>query len=382
MSSMIHENTNISIYNQIDILLFSFLMLTFLLIYYCKNTPRKDLSTKLFIVVLVTSMTINLLAALAWVPNLIDEPWARAMNYWSNAIFIGFNFVPIIAWLVYIDYKLHGDEDGLKKRLKLYGIPVCLAVAMMVVNHFTGWVFTIEEGNAYTRQLGVYINGALVYILLFVLFIISRNYKKHISGQLLQVIFCFFTLPIIGGIVQLAFFGLTLTWPMCALATMMAFVLIERDALIKDPLTGLSTRAQLEHRIKHKLKRREPFSLMLMDLDDFKRINDLYGHDKGDETLIVVSSIMEKSVKRSDMVCRYGGDEFLILIESDEPDAGRLVQDRIEFELKYFNAKEIEPYSINMSFGVKFYDDFKYISNKSILADVDRRMYQDKGSKK
>ena len=367
-----------SIYSQIDIYFFSIMLLLFLLVYYAVNASRQQLSARLFIIVLVSLMLNNFLAGLAWVPNLIDAPWAISMNYWSNAVFLTCNFLPIIAWLMYLDYKIIGDRVALKRRFHYYMIPFYITVVMMIVNHFTGWVFTIEAGNAYTRQIGVYVIGALTYAMLLIMFIVSRKYKQFINGRVLNVIFWFFLIPILGGLLQLFFFGLTLTWPSFAFATLMAFILIEKETLTRDALTNLWTRGQLEQRIKQKLRRGEPFSLIMIDLDHFKQINDRFGHDEGDKALLAVASILEHSVKRHDMVCRYGGDEFIVLIESDEHSTGRVVRQRIEDDLEVLNEKQVLASRIGMSFGAMFVGAPKVATMKRVLSEVDALMYKHK----
>ncbi len=99
------------------------------------------------------------------------------------------------------------------------------------------------------------------------------------------------------------------------------------------------------------------------------------------DALMVVASILEDSVKRTDMVCRYGGDEFLILVESTRPHAARYIKDRIKARVSAFNKKGVKPYRIGMSFGLKFYDQ-RNLHLKQLLSEVDRLMYTEKEKSK
>jgi diguanylate cyclase len=86
----------------------------------------------------------------------------------------------------------------------------------------------------------------------------------------------------------------------------------------RDPLTGLYNRRYLTTTMERELQRcqreGQPLSLLLIDLDHFKRINDTYGHTAGDETLRALAQLLNEEARASDVVCRYGGEEFLLLL--------------------------------------------------------------------
>lgn len=96
-----------------------------------------------------------------------------------------------------------------------------------------------------------------------------------------------------------------------------ALKLVQEQA-IHDPLTGLYNRRQMEELLAHEFLRAQrsgaPFAVVMVDIDHFKRINDNYGHESGDEVLRQVAALLGNAVRRSDIVCRYGGEEFLILL--------------------------------------------------------------------
>ena len=91
-----------------------------------------------------------------------------------------------------------------------------------------------------------------------------------------------------------------------------------KEQALRDPMTGLFNRRYLDTIVPHELARctREklPLCLMMIDLDHFKNVNDTYGHQGGDEVLKVLSALLLASVRASDVACRYGGEEFLLLL--------------------------------------------------------------------
>ncbi|WP_046003856.1 GGDEF domain-containing protein [Pseudoalteromonas rubra] len=101
----------------------------------------------------------------------------------------------------------------------------------------------------------------------------------------------------------------------------------------KDSLTGLSNRSQFNEFLAKKLERSRRhhcnFSLMLLDLDNFKQVNDQYGHKMGDNVLIEFARILESSVRATDTVFRFGGDEFAILIDDPAFTTNKVIAERI-----------------------------------------------------
>ena len=96
----------------------------------------------------------------------------------------------------------------------------------------------------------------------------------------------------------------------------------ERDAL-NDPLTGLNNRRWMERTLSRIVQRcaraREPLALLMIDTDHFKRYNDDYGHLAGDQLLVTIARLITENVRSTDRACRYGGDEFVVVL----PQAGR-----------------------------------------------------------
>lgn len=361
---------------QADILLFAFAILAFLLVYSLFNAPQKSPSKKIFITILITLMINCALAAIASFPQGNTEPWAVSMNMWVRSLLLTTSFLPAAAWVAYIDFHIFNNFEATIKHLFFYLIPLYIGIILIVINFFTGFMFTIENG-IYTTHYGIYIFVAPIYIELFLLLYISRVIKKRIKTRIINIALLFMLFPIGANIISMVYPQLDLVWPAFSFSTFIVFVLLEKDAMLKDSLTKLNTRVSLESRVKHKLRRKEPFSLIMIDLDGFKQINDTYGHKVGDDALMVVASILEDSVKRTDMVCRYGGDEFLILVESPRANAARYIRDRIKSKVSAFNKKNVKPYVIAMSFGLKFYNKSN-MHLRQLMNEVDRLMYTDK----
>ncbi|MGE9289810.1 MAG: diguanylate cyclase [Puniceicoccales bacterium] len=122
--------------------------------------------------------------------------------------------------------------------------------------------------------------------------------------------------------------------------------------------------------------------LFFFDLDEFKQVNDTFGHDKGDDALRAFSDILKTTFSREDSVARVGGDEFVAFIGTPEGrDPDQVIQDFQE-TLKQFNAEEKLPFLIKSSFGYRSVTADENVSLDEALSDADSRLYEQKRSKK
>ncbi|NOR56402.1 MAG: diguanylate cyclase [Sulfurovum sp.] len=149
-----------------------------------------------------------------------------------------------------------------------------------------------------------------------------------------------------------------------------------------DALTGLSNRLLLDDRLDHAINHASRFgkciSVIFCDLDNFKPINDTYGHNVGDEVLKIVSNELKKVLRKEDTICRFGGDEFVILVEELES------FDYLEKILQKINDITNNPYTINgltidigMSIGASIFPD-DGITAKELITSADVAMYKAK----
>jgi len=162
-----------------------------------------------------------------------------------------------------------------------------------------------------------------------------------------------------------------------------------REQAVRDPLTGLFNRHYFNSIIASELSRSDryehPLSLMMVDVDGFRAVNNKLGHLQGDKVLQNVARMLEKNVRDADRVIRYGGDEFLIFMpETNGQGDAQLVADRLRQEigsvLEGACAGELG-LSLGLSIGIYSRQPNENKTLEEILEEVDQRMYADKRAK-
>lgn len=152
---------------------------------------------------------------------------------------------------------------------------------------------------------------------------------------------------------------------------------------VTDELTGLYNRRHmlrtLENQIARAERYREVFSVIALDVDYFKQINDAWGHLIGDKVLVEFAGVLSARVRQTDVVARTGGEEFLILLPNTGPlDAYNVAEAlRTATELEDFRNDDDEPFTVTMSGGVVTWED-GLSSIRELLSRCDQRLYQAK----
>ncbi len=148
-----------------------------------------------------------------------------------------------------------------------------------------------------------------------------------------------------------------------------------------DPLTEVYNRRSLEDMagrfISHARRLQSPLTFMLIDVDRFKEVNSRFGHLTGDLVLAEIATILKSSVRGSDAVVRYGGDEFLVILADTSASDACTVVDRIKDHLKDWNNQEhLESFDLTLSIGLCQWTDGMTLDEA--LDKSDRAMYAEK----
>ncbi|TDT72346.1 diguanylate cyclase (GGDEF)-like protein [Hypnocyclicus thermotrophus] len=158
-----------------------------------------------------------------------------------------------------------------------------------------------------------------------------------------------------------------------------------REQVEIDPLTRAYNRLSLdnvgEKVFNYSLKNKSSLLCVMLDLDNFKHINDAYGHDIGDQVLINVSKILKKNIKQKDFLYRYGGEEFLILLRDINYDEAFPFLTKLKDNLKKIKIKSLDK-KITASFGATSLLEDNPISLYEMIKYADTAMYKAKKTSK
>lgn len=159
---------------------------------------------------------------------------------------------------------------------------------------------------------------------------------------------------------------------------------IRKQAFI-DPLTGLYNRAlflkNLDKEVLRAKRNCTQFAVLFVDLDDFKPVNDTYGHAIGDQLLQQVAARLAKTVRKADIVSRFGGDEFCLLLENISEKGADIVADKLHDDFRQPFVVSTFHIRIQASIGLAVYPD-DATSGPDLLRLADQDMYQNKQEKK
>lgn len=137
-------------------------------------------------------------------------------------------------------------------------------------------------------------------------------------------------------------------------------ILMEKlhEKSLKDPMTGLYNRRFLDNYLESEIRNSEKFSVMMVDVDFFKQVNDTYGHDVGDDVIKGLAVVLQNNTKGSDIAVRYGGEEFLIItFNTSKEIASKIANDiRVEFSKKVFKSN-LGTFSKTLSIGISNYPE-------------------------
>jgi two-component system cell cycle response regulator len=154
----------------------------------------------------------------------------------------------------------------------------------------------------------------------------------------------------------------------------------------KDPLTDVFNRRYLFERLEvefaRSVRKGTPLSIVLLDIDHFKRINDDFGHQAGDATLISIGRLLKESLRGQDLVGRYGGEEFLVVLPETDQEGSRLVAERIRSAVGDHAFQGVGQRHVTASLGaaVRAPGDTSTRGVEALIAQADQALYEAKDS--
>ena len=354
------------------------LMMWFLLLCRRKNRESLHVGDKIYDGMAI----VNLLGALSeTIAFLVDGKQfigSRQINYVSNSIcFIGTVSIGLL-WCLYVELRIYRNYKRIFKKARLVMFPWIVEVIMVLCNLFgTGIMFKISEGNIYQRAAGALVGYiSLIIYFAYSIYLVHQSKKQGINLNFFPVIY--FVGPCFAGVlIQFLFYGITSSWVLVAVALIFVQMQSYAENLYMDELSGLYNRRYLNAVLtERKITIGKSLHGIMMDVNDFKYINDNFGHSMGDKAICTLGNILLRSIPDGGMAIRYAGDEFIVLLSGVDTGSVLATMDEINHNLSQFNESKIEPFTLSVSMG---YAEFGAGDDtEAFLMHMDEKMYEEK----
>ena len=153
-----------------------------------------------------------------------------------------------------------------------------------------------------------------------------------------------------------------------------------KEESIMDELTGQYNRRHILYELEKEIERarryKHTLAGIMIDVDDFKKYNDKYGHLFGDTILKEITAVFDHCIRTIDVLGRYGGDEFIILLPEANPDTAKVVAERIRKAVNehsfMFKKKTLK---VTVSIGIHYFEDLSNMDKKDFIEKIDQALY-------
>jgi len=368
-------------YFNAEINFFAILILLFLF----RNIRHQNVDflpdQKMFLYLVGSIAAVLFFDSIQWIVSGMPGNVFRWINILSGILYYTLQGIPCMVWCLYVRFKYTLNMD---ETMKIGVILLIIGVVNTVLSFVSGLhnaYFYIDGDNIYHRGqlywLFILIQfSAFFYALLYV-FLRRKEAEREIYVSLLEFAFP----PLLGGGIQAFCFGASLVWPCATFAILITYINIQNGQLYTDHLTGLRNRRLLDTYLDKYLRKTGQVSsigAIMMDINGFKSINDKFGHTVGDEALVRTADIIRKSVSKDCFIARYGGDEFVLISNSENLSVIAGIAKAIENAIEEFNRQNIAQYTIKLSFGFDIFECGVGLSRDDVLNSIDRMMYAQK----
>jgi diguanylate cyclase (GGDEF)-like protein len=371
MQILVHQQMNI----------ISFVILFLFLIYANSVIDRKSTIRKVYL----ASLNLNLvLIFLEVIFNFIIS------SEYVSAVFlriiggVSFALMPLISYLFLLfvcNYFSHRYK--IKWHMRYFHYFLLVINAIVAMTSLKTDLFVSARGSKSHIITTAYVMPFLLSLIFiaYSIFVIHRRKKTLLGFEFVYIL----SVSLLAGVVTVAQLAANKTgfmWCFSSFISILMFIIIQQKDLYRDSLTGARNRLALKKCLDSYTKRPGgKLSVILMDLDYFKNINDSYGHSEGDYALKMFVKILQKTFLNKGIVIRMGGDEFLTLVyDLAETEINDLMK-KVSKMVERFNNKGEKPYRLKYSYAFGAYNK-DAVSIDQFLHEIDIRMYNNKNGKK
>lgn len=366
---------------QVNIVLFILLLILFGHTYF--NMNRKNITNRLFMWIMGLTAFAIMLEILSVILNNPNLKQFMVMQKIVNVL--GFSVTPIIPFLGYIfskEWVNRYQKDKIKLN-KILLLPLLINGIMAFVSYSVNLLFYVTSENTYERGPLFFILPCVSYFYFgYNLYFIYKQ-RKRFSWWELRIFNLFYIAAGVFTGIQIVYSSYLTIWNGTAMMIVIIYIFILNDQVHRDRLTGLENYSSYERYIENiSFKRINKLFIINIDIDDFKSVNDKFGHNEGDEALKMFANLLIESFSlRRKKLIRVGGDEFLILLEVERQEIVDNYIQNLNKNIEEYNKTKEKPYELKFSYGVACCSNAKEDIH-DILKCADKLMYEQKKSRK
>ncbi len=334
---------------------------------------------------MILLMAILATNGIAWYENGREGNLARFILWTANFAYCVLMEFGAYLWALYV-YDVVSNGVGQRgKRVLPPAIPLLLFCAVLLVTPIKPLIFYIDENNCYVRGplygLHSLVAGAYYVAAAFMVIRAYRREKNREKRVQYRWMGNAIALPLLGGILQLFFYGIDVIWPFTTVSLMMVYIHVQQEQVTRDELTGLNNRRRLDQYMQEMEVQSggdHSCSVILIDVDRFKKINDTYGHIVGDQVLKMVAEQMKRVFGNlRAFIARYGGDEFVIITRDIEEPVREEALAQLREAVSSLRWGDADAWQITLSIGIA--SCCEGINEADGLMQLaDKRMYEEK----
>ena len=340
---------------------------------------RKKPSDRIFTVMITLTSIACASETLSFIADGRSFVGAHVIAVITGTLTYAINVSVSYLWCIYVDLRLYKEKSRLKKYYSWLGLPTVFLLGGLVLNLKLGFLFSFDENNVYHREPLGYIYFVSVFLYLgFSVCVRYRYYKDSAKARFFPI--WMFLLPIIiGTTAQFLVYGISLAWCSVALGLLGTYMSLQNELSYIDPLTQLYNRNYMDHVLADISRKGTHIGGVMIDIDFFKSINDMYGHSVGDEALISAAEIIRKSKPAKSIAVRFAGDEFIIITKAEHELEFMNIDKSLRTQLNKFNTSGRSEYQLSFSVGKALFNGTNNID--SFLNEMDDNMYSEKKRK-
>ena len=320
---------------------------------------------------------------------IVSELVPKTLHSVVADVFLIYLFMSMITYF-WLDYVMAVEQAPHRGRpINRFAVifPFLVSTAALILNYLFAPQFLINEELDTLPGFSMYLITVPCIYLVAILFYTMRKAREEENRlEKRRHLFIGFLplLTLAAGLVQTMFLPHVPIYCSAAMILMLMFYIQDIETRVSvDPLTSLNNRGQLRRYTKQKANLYMDDRLtvvVMMDINRFKAINDTYGHAEGDRALVIAAEALKRAINGSSMpsfLCRYGGDEFILILHPSAIGETEQLIRSIRGELRQACAAEHTPYQLSVSAG---YDELRGGQDtiQSCIQRADKKLYLDK----